>query len=479
MQPVPHLAYGRLLHCWGGVAFVVAVCLGAGAVSAQPSGALGQVAEVEFARGVGFAQTPGQAPRTLGRGLPLAEGDRITTAEGAQAILRFADGTKMTVRPGSEMVVQTFRFRENAEDNSFVLQMLRGGLRAVTGLINKSSPNAARIQTNTATIGIRGTDFDARLCRADCAQEASRINETPRPNAAAASAKLIQLQGEANAVDGQGQRRRLNEGGSVFPGETVEVSPAGGGVLIFRDETRITLGPSARMRVDNFVYDEGNPREGRFAATFLRGTFRALTGLVARANGRNANFSTSTATIGIRGTGFDVVCTGACAGESGGQGEPGGGAGGVTGLTVAVWLGSVQVAGVGGNVLGVLNVGQALLVTPTGVFPVPVPQINIIRPDGLTVPLQQLFGAGGNAEGQEGLFVSVRNGDVEVVTPVGVLRLARGETGFVGDNGQTFRPTLVPLFITFDPVLLPNTANPALLSTLRSNGLLPNRATCN
>ncbi len=37
----------------------------AGAAQAQAAG------EVEFSRGVGFAQTPGQVPRTLGKGLPL------------------------------------------------------------------------------------------------------------------------------------------------------------------------------------------------------------------------------------------------------------------------------------------------------------------------------------------------------------------------------------------------------------------------
>src|SRR5919112_1862042 len=70
--------------------------------------------EVEFSRGVGFAQTPGESPRTLGRGLPLREGDRLTTSEGASAIIKLQDGTRMTVRPGSEMVLQNYKFKENA-----------------------------------------------------------------------------------------------------------------------------------------------------------------------------------------------------------------------------------------------------------------------------------------------------------------------------------------------------------------------------
>ena len=40
------------------------------AILAQPVG------EVEFSRGVGFAQSPGKLPRTLGKGLTLNEGDR-------------------------------------------------------------------------------------------------------------------------------------------------------------------------------------------------------------------------------------------------------------------------------------------------------------------------------------------------------------------------------------------------------------------
>src|SRR3954471_7010026 len=181
--------------------------------------------EVEFSRGVGFAQATGQAPRTLGKGLELREGDRLTTSEGASAIIKLQDGTRMTVRPNSELVLQQYQFRESASDNSMLMQLVRGGFRAVTGLITKSSPNAARIQTNTATIGVRGTDFDARLCTTrECAQESSQLQDSARPNAVQASAKLTNVQGEISAVDGAGTRRRLVEGGSVYPGDLVETA---------------------------------------------------------------------------------------------------------------------------------------------------------------------------------------------------------------------------------------------------------------
>src|SRR3569623_3123704 len=105
-------------------------------VAACAAGAQG-AGEVELSRGVGFAQSPGQAPRTLGRGLELKEGDRLTTSDGGAAIIKLQDGTRMTVRPNSELVRSQYHFKENAPDNNMVMQLVRGGFRAVTGLISK------------------------------------------------------------------------------------------------------------------------------------------------------------------------------------------------------------------------------------------------------------------------------------------------------------------------------------------------------
>lgn len=435
----------------------VAYALLVPAVQAQNAG------EVEFSRGVGFAQAPGETPRTLGKGLPLKQGDRLTTSDGASAIIKLADGTRMTIRPNSELVLQQYQFRENASDNGFLMQMVRGGFRAVTGLISKGSPNAARIQTNTATIGIRGTDFDARLCARDCAAESAAIPETARPNAVQASAKVVTLQGDLFAVDGAGQRRRLVAGGSVYPGDVVETARGGQAVLAFRDDTRITLGSQSRFRVDNFVYDGGNAREGRFLASILRGSVRALTGLIAKANNRNVGFSTATATIGIRGTGFDVLCTGPCAGE---PGEPD------SGLTLWTWLGAIEVGQPGQTALQVLQAGQGLYIPPSGpIQPITnQPSFETPRPDGVEVP-PKLFGEAPVSDASEGLFVFVRDGHIEIASAREVLHLGRGEAGFAGADGDTERPMLIPKFLDFDKIPLPTSKNPMLTAILGESGI--------
>lgn len=422
---------------------VALVLLAGFGVQAQPVG------EVEFSRGVGFAQSAGQAPRTLGKGLPLKEGDRLTTAEGSSAIIRLQDGTRMTVRPNSDLVVQQYQFKEGAPDNSMVMQLLRGGFRAITGLISKGAPNAAKVQTATATIGIRGTDFDARLCAKDCKAESAKVTEAARPNAIQASAKLVEVQGTITARDVHGNRRAMVSGGSVYPGDTVETTAGARTVLVFRDDSRLTLGSNAQFRVDNFVFDEKNPTEGRFLVTLLRGSLRALTGLIGKANNRNVGFTTATATIGIRGTGLDLDCS---AGAS---------------CAFFTWLGSIEVTPAGQSALQVLQAGQGLFVGPTGIRPLTAPTLeNLPRPDQVPVNLQQLFGAGQPNVEEEGLFVFVRDGHIEVVSSKETLHLGRGEAGFASPDGSTGRPVSLPLFIQNDRLPLPNNPNPGLNSLL-------------
>ncbi len=412
---------------------------------AQPAG------QVEFSRGVGFAQTPGQLPRILSKGAALMEGDRLTTAEGSAAIIKLQDGTRMTLRPNSEMIVQTYHYKEGSTENAMVMQLLRGGFRAVTGLISKDAPEAAKIQTANATVGIHGTDFDARLCAADCKAEAAKVTDAARPNAVQASAKLISAQGTITAIDGAGTKRKLVEGASVYPGETVETGAVTKGVLIFRDESRMTLGANTRFKVDGFVFDDKNPTEGRFLVSLLRGSMRALTGIIGKANNRNVGFTTDTATIGIRGTGLDLDCPAE-------EATP-------ESCSFFTWQGTIVVTAKGQTAFQTLQAGQGLFVSRTVIRPLTAPTLERLqRPDTVPVDVKQLFSSGGVSANDEGLFVYVRDGHVEVSSASQTLQLGRGETGVATIDGRSGRPVEMPLFIQADKVPMPNSPNPTLAS---------------
>ncbi len=438
------------------VAHRALACLLAGSLAALASSqALAQPAgQVEYASGAGFAQAQNQTPRALGRGLELQEGDRLTTVQNSTAIVRFRDGTRMTLRPNTELIVQRYAYRDGAADNSMLLQLLRGGLRALTGLVSKGAPDAAKIRTATATVGIRGTDFDARLCAADCKAEGIQVKEKPRLNVVMASAKLVDTQGEVFAVDAQGTRRRLVDGASVYPGDVVETAARARGLLAFRDDSRLTLGPATQFRVDAFTFDDKNPSDGRFLVSLLRGSLRALTGLIGKANHRNVGFTTPTATVGIRGTGLDLDCASAA------------------GCAFYTWLGSIEITPQGDTALQVLQAGQGLFVGPAGIRALTAPTLDgLPRPDGVPVDVQQLFTSGGVSADDEGLFVYVRDGHIEITTAKETLHLGRGETGYAGADGHTGRPESMPAFIQFDGVPLPSSSNPMLITMLNELGM--------
>lgn len=58
-----------------------------------------------------------------------------------------------------------------APESRSVLRLVKGGLRAVTGLIGRETRTQYQVLTPVATIGIRGTDFLAAICDAACAAD--------------------------------------------------------------------------------------------------------------------------------------------------------------------------------------------------------------------------------------------------------------------------------------------------------------------
>jgi hypothetical protein len=58
----------------------------------------------------------------------------------------------------SRMTITTYQYNPATESGSVFLSLVTGGMRAITGLIGRRSPNQVAYRAATATIGIRGTD---------------------------------------------------------------------------------------------------------------------------------------------------------------------------------------------------------------------------------------------------------------------------------------------------------------------------------
>ena len=112
----------------------------------------------------------------------VLEGDTLGTEADTYARIKFADGGEVVMRPGTQLKIETYAYNAaKPESDNVIMSMFKGGLRAVTGLVGKRNREKVSFQTETATIGIRGTHFGALLCQNDCGGVPT-TGGTPPPN---------------------------------------------------------------------------------------------------------------------------------------------------------------------------------------------------------------------------------------------------------------------------------------------------------
>ena len=108
------------------VACVFVLLVGASAHAADEAGSLlGIKGDVRAAGAIG--------DRVLLKSDPIYVGETITTGDNSYAVIKFVDGAKATIRPNSELKVENYQF--NRAQDGALLNLVKGGLRAVTGQI--------------------------------------------------------------------------------------------------------------------------------------------------------------------------------------------------------------------------------------------------------------------------------------------------------------------------------------------------------
>ena len=117
---------------------------------------------VVASRGEVIAMSNGGS-RELKQGDFIYVEDEIMTSNRSFAVLQFVDGAKVTVRPDSVMIVETYLYNGNSEDAA-TLSLVSGGLRVITGAMAKSNPENYKVRTPVALMGVRGTEFSVMLC---------------------------------------------------------------------------------------------------------------------------------------------------------------------------------------------------------------------------------------------------------------------------------------------------------------------------
>lgn len=140
----------------------------AGSLFLSTAHAATEAGEVVKVIGRASAATAEGDLRRLDQGQPVNAGDTVITATSSFARIKLSDGGYVVLRPNTRFQIADYNFSEKPEESRSVFSLLKGGFRAVTGLIGKRNRSAVSYRTAVATIGIRGTDLEVIDCTDGC-----------------------------------------------------------------------------------------------------------------------------------------------------------------------------------------------------------------------------------------------------------------------------------------------------------------------
>jgi|SRR5438874_3451752 len=179
----------------------VFIALGLASISAAPLASNGTVTQLSGTLSVKKADG---AVRILSQKSQVESGDTLNTEQDSYAQIRFADGAQITLKPSTTVKIDRFRFADDKpQDDSFLYSLVKGGVRAVTGLVGKRSKDSYELSTATATIGIRGTTFSADDCVSSRAEQCGRLDSAVYVGVADGAIQVKNAQGTLGLAAGQ------------------------------------------------------------------------------------------------------------------------------------------------------------------------------------------------------------------------------------------------------------------------------------
>jgi len=96
------------------------------------------------------------------KGTGIEMQDAVNTAKGKVGIT-FEDATKVEVNENSKLVIDDFVYDPKKGTGKLAMKFAEGTVRYASGAIASKNPNAVNINTPSATIAVRGTDFTATV----------------------------------------------------------------------------------------------------------------------------------------------------------------------------------------------------------------------------------------------------------------------------------------------------------------------------
>lgn len=141
-----------------GVALVLSACAVSPALAQAPQTPQTPVAagRVKIASGNAFIiRQNAEIPATVG--LAIFESDSLRTGGDGRIGVTMKDDTRVSIGPRSEVRLDRFAYAPADGRLGFAMRVVRGVAAYVSGRIAKLAPDAVRLETPAAIVGVRGT----------------------------------------------------------------------------------------------------------------------------------------------------------------------------------------------------------------------------------------------------------------------------------------------------------------------------------
>lgn len=117
-----------------------------------------EVGQVKVAKGTVHVERDGKSvPAKVGMG--IRQSDTLVTGADGSAGVTFSDNSLLSTGPNSVLVVERYDFNSTTHAGRFDASLKKGTLAVISGKMVKQSPDAMRVRTPAAIMGVRGTEF--------------------------------------------------------------------------------------------------------------------------------------------------------------------------------------------------------------------------------------------------------------------------------------------------------------------------------
>jgi hypothetical protein len=96
-------------------------------------------------------------------GMPLFQNDSVRTGADGRVGITLRDETRLSLGPNSDVRIDQFLYSPGEGNLRLVMRVARGLVAYVSGRIAKLAPDAVRLETPSAILGVRGTRMVIRV----------------------------------------------------------------------------------------------------------------------------------------------------------------------------------------------------------------------------------------------------------------------------------------------------------------------------